>query len=200
LDMLPSFISRYELDIENHELIQYRNNKVLYYVNDYLIRKRRLQTSVQFFTELTKDDKKCAAFIVDVFACMHQHPATIKLLSPILEKNPHISVLLYQEADTLLKAEQYELALILTRTVIQLSPDSFDAWFLLAEIYFYSKHYNEALLAINMCPFYSKGGFNNGILEPKPKEVIVPKVCPDVSSHAQYMFEPSVDNYRTMNF
>ena len=200
LNAVANFSTKKDLEFENDELLAFRGNRVLHYVNDYLIRKRRLSFAMDFFTELTKSDKRCAAFIADIFSCMSRYPDSVRLIAPILQKNPHISVLIYQEAESLMKAEKYELALKLAKVVIQLCPDSFDAWYLLAEIFFYSKHFNEALIAINTCPFYTKFPHNDGIMKAKSSQITKPKASDLCNSHSHYMFEPSWEVYTPTQF
>ena len=192
---VANFATKRDLEFESDEILNYRGNRLLHSVNSYLIRKRRLGLAMDFFAELTKSDKRCAAFMVDIFSCMYRYPESVKLLAPVLQKNPHISVLLYQEVESLMKMEKYEMALKLAKVVIQLCPESFDAWYQLAEIFFYSKHFSEALIAINTCPFYTKPNHNDGITRAKPNQVVKPKLQDLCSSYTQFMFEPSYDIY-----
>ena len=131
---------------------------------------------------------------------MFRYPDSVKLLAPILQKNPHISVLIYQEVDSLMKAEKYEMALKLAKVVIQLCPDSFDAWYLLAEIFFYSRHFNEALIAINTCPFYAKFPSDDGFIKGKTTNVTKPRASDLCSSYSHHMFEPSWEVYTPTQF
>jgi len=104
-------------------------------------------------------------FLSKIFNNIGNNFDTIKLIAPLLQKNPHVFCLLYQEAYSLIRLKRYDLAGKLSRSLIQLIPESFEAWLLMIEVYFYSKNYEAALLTLNIAPVNAKKSFFNGFSE-----------------------------------
>jgi hypothetical protein len=198
--VVVEFVRNNDLEFDSQDQLYFKGNKIVHYVIEYLVKKRRLNQAMDFLKALTDVDQKYRAFFSDVFACMNKIPETIKCISPVLEKNPHIAVLLYTQALNLMKCEKYEMALKLTKVVVQLAPDSFDAWLLLIEIYFYCKCYSEALIAINIAPIYTKPETNNGYLEIKTKNYSKPKRRETSDDFTLFMFEPTLEVSKTASF
>lgn len=194
------FVKTRDLDYDNQELITYKGNKLLHYLTDFLIRKRRLSLALELLNDMAGQDLKYASFIADVFSNMNKAPEAVMLIAPILQKNPHIVVLLYVEAQNLLKLEKYDQAAKLGKIVVQLCPDSFDAWYLLIEILLYAKNYNQALIAINIAPIYSRSQPNNGIIIEEGMEVTTPKSNTLSDHYVSFLFEPQPNDFRYTKF
>lgn len=139
-----------------------KGNKILNIICDYLNRKKRYQLSIKFFTFLSEYDFHYVVFLSEVFSSIGNSLDTIKLIAPLLQKNPHVFCLIYQEACSLLQLKRYDLAGTLARSLVQMIPESFEAWLLLIEIYFYSKKYEAALVTLNITPINIKTPFDNG--------------------------------------
>ena len=195
-----SFVKVRDLEYDNQEMIFYKGNKILHYVTDYLIRKKRLTMALDIMNQVIEQDIKHTVFIADIFASMNKVPEAIKIIAPVLSKNPHIVVLLYTEAQNLLKVEKYEFALTLAKIVVQLCPDSFDAWYLLIEILFYSKNYSQALVAINIAPIYSKRQPNDGILIDEQIHMTNPKANEQSDHYPNFVFEPQPQDFHFNKF
>lgn len=182
------FIKKNDLAIENNELIASQGNKVLSIICKYLIRKRRYPIAINFFKQAMDLDIKHIIFLSEIFNSLGNHLDTIKLLAPVLNKNPHIICLIYQESYSLMKIKRYDLAGKLSKFLIQLAPECFEAWILLIEIYFQCKNYEAALLTLNVSPVGFIKETNNGILIPKDEKLIDNVTEPKEKGNSDYFY------------
>jgi len=169
--VLNSF-ERLDLPIEPNELLAVKGNKMLNIVCDYLNRKRRYQLGIKFFNILVDFDFHNVVFLSSIFNSIGNSLDTIKLMAPLLQKNPHVFTLIYQEAFSLLQLKRYDLAGKLTTALIQMIPESFEAWLLLIEVYFSSKNYEAMLLTLNIAPLNPKRTYNNGYCFPNEEKIL----------------------------
>ena len=160
--ILLNSLNQFDLPIEPYELLAVKGNKLLNIVCEYLNRKKRYQLAIKFFNVLADYDFHNVVFLSKIFNSIGNNLDTIKLIAPLLQKNPHVFCLIYQEAYSLIQLKRYDLAGKLSRSLIQLIPESFEAWLLLIEVYFYSKNYEAALLTLNIAPVNMKKSYFNG--------------------------------------
>jgi tetratricopeptide (TPR) repeat protein len=134
LENLLEFISKNNITIQNKDLILYKGNFVLNVVCNYLIRKRRYHHAIDFFKKAVGINIKYIVFLSEIFNSLGNHLDTIKLIAPILQKNPHIITLIFQESVSLMEIKRFDLAGRLTRYLIQIAPECFEVWMLYIEI------------------------------------------------------------------
>ena len=170
--MVLNSFDRLDLPIEPHEVLAVRGNKMLNIICEYINRKRRYQLGIKFFNLLVDYDFHNVVFLSAIFNSIGNSLDTIKLIAPLLQKNPHVFTLIYQEACSLLQLKRYDLAGKLTRGLIQMIPESFEAWLLLIDVYFYSKNYEATLLTLNIAPLNPKKVFNNGFCYPSEDKIM----------------------------
>ena len=155
--ILNSFDSL-DIAIEPYELLSVKGNKMLNIICDYLVHKKRYQLAIKFINYLVDYNFHNAV----IFNSIGNNLDTLKLIAPLLQKNPHVFCPIYQEAYSLMQLKRYDLAEKLAKSLIQMIPESFEAWLLLIEIYFYSKNYESALITLNIAPITQKKAYNNG--------------------------------------
>lgn len=134
LEELLEFVTKNNLPIENKDLIAYKGNMILNIVCNYLIQKRRYHYAIDFFKKVVGINFKYIVFLSEIFNSLGNHLDTIKLIAPILQKNPHITTLIYQEAVSIMEIKRFDLAGRLTRYLLQISPECFEIWLLYLEI------------------------------------------------------------------
>jgi len=97
------------------------------------------------------DDPLITVHICDVLLSIDKTKETILLLAGKIKEFPYLIPLLLKQAQAFIKYEYYEYALKLTQISVDLCPESFEGWLLLAESYFYMRR----MKRVNIHPFYS---------------------------------------------
>lgn len=75
----------------------------------------------------------------DLFLSIDKNKEAILLLADKIKEYPYLVPLLLKQAQAFIKSEYFEYALKLSKICVDLCPESFEAWFQLAEVYFHMK-------------------------------------------------------------
>lgn len=75
----------------------------------------------------------------DMFLSIDKNKEAILLLADKIKEYPYLVPLLLKQAQAFIKSEYFEYALKLSKICVDLCPESFEAWFQLAEVYFHMK-------------------------------------------------------------
>jgi hypothetical protein len=79
---------------------------------------------------------------------------------------------------------------------VDLCPESFEAWFLLSECYFYIKKIKMSLIALDIAPLYPDIELVNDIPNTQDFDIIRPKEVNNQDTHGYLMIEPKHQDYR----
>lgn len=119
-------------------------------ITEYLIRKKRVQDCLNFLLP-SKSQKLTTKFLVqeedplvvthvsDVLLSVDKNKEAILLLAEKIREYPYLVPLLLKQAQAFLKSEYFEYAYKLSKICVDLCPESFEAWFQMAEVYFFMK-------------------------------------------------------------
>ncbi len=95
--------------------------------------------------------------------------------------------------------EYYEYALKLAQISVDLCPESFEGWVLLAECYFYMRKIKRCLICMDIAPLYDDMELIHDTREFGQFEIIRPKIRNTTDTHSYLMLEPKVVDYRKPN-
>ena len=127
-------------------------NKPLFLIINYLITRKLMDIALKFIQKIIDSDLKTIVFQGFIFEKMGKAPEAIQCMAKALVRHPHTSVFLYKQANLLMEFRKFDLALDLAKIVVQLNPESFDAWLLLIKCYYGKKNYSMVLLTMNSTP------------------------------------------------
>jgi tetratricopeptide (TPR) repeat protein len=119
-------------------------------ITEYLIRKKRVQDCLNFLLpskrqKLTtkflvqEEDPLVVTHVSDVLLSVDKNKEAILLLAEKIREYPYLVPLLLKQAQAFLKSEYFEYAYKLSKICVDLCPESFEAWFQMAEVYFFMK-------------------------------------------------------------
>ena len=94
-----------------------------------------------------EEDPLIVTHVSDVLLSVDKNKEAILLLAEKIREFPYLVPLLLKQAQAFIKSEYYEYAYKLSKICVDLCPESFEAWFQMAEVYFYMKK-------IKMVPFF----------------------------------------------
>lgn len=139
------------------DTVRYAESLFLPLFSDYLIKGQRLQAHINIFTQrnchlVSHLEPLMLTYVADAYIEQGHPMEACRVLAAQLIKTPHSLPLLHKEASIFLKLRKYDIAENLAKICVQLKPDSFECWILLAEIYWASRKYSMALIALNTAP------------------------------------------------
>ena len=107
-----------------------------------------------------------------------------------------LASLLLKQAQAFLKYEYYEYALKISRILVDLCPESFECWLVLAESYFHVRKFKNALIAIDVAPSYED--INDDLILPDMTDYAItsPKVQNSTDVYSEMMVKPSDADFR----
>jgi tetratricopeptide (TPR) repeat protein len=85
------------------------------------------------------EDPLITTHLSDMFLCIDKNKEAILILADKIKEYPYLVPLLLKQAQAFIKSEYFEYALKLSKICVDLCPESFEAWFQLAEVYFHMK-------------------------------------------------------------
>lgn len=142
----------YNIDSGIESNLQNLGNKPIFTIINYLMKRKLTDIAKGFVEKIVVFDPKISVFISLIYENIGKIPEAIENLANSLAKHPHTIVFLYKQAQLLLKYRKLDLALTLAKIIVQLNPESFEAWMLLNECYFSKKNYIMVLLTMNSTP------------------------------------------------
>ncbi len=92
--------------------------------------------------------------VSDVLLSVDKNKEAILLLAEKIREYPYLVPLLLKQAQAFIKSEYYEYAYKLSKICVDLCPESFEAWFQMAEVYFSMKKIKMSLIAMDIAPYY----------------------------------------------
>lgn len=117
---------------------------------DYLIRKRWFEIGIELLSSAAKQNVKFILPLNKLQSAMGDHISGIRLLAGYILSQPMSAQLLYHQAKNLFAVRKYEDAYKLANRVVSLVAGNFDAWMLLAKIFFKLENFEYTLVALNM--------------------------------------------------
>lgn len=120
----------------------------------------------------------------------------ITLLAHKIKEFPMLASLLLKQAQAFLKYEYYEFALKISKILVDLCPESFECWLVLAESYFHERKFKNALIAIDVAPSYED--INDELVLPDLTKYAVtnPKVQNSTDIYPEMMVKPDEPDYK----
>lgn len=155
----------YNLDSGIEGNLQNLGNKPIFTIINYLMKRKLADIAKGFLEKIVVFDPKISVFMSLIYENLGKLPEAIENLAKSLFKHPHTIVLLYKQAQLLLKFRKIDLALTLAKIIVQLNPESFEAWMLLNECYFSKKNYTMVLLTMNSTPITPTTSENSTLTE-----------------------------------
>ena len=90
-----------------------------------------------------------------------------------------------------MKSEIYEYALKLSKICVDLCPESFEAWILLAECYFHVKRFKMSLICLDIAPLYTNSQYIHEVKTVADYDMTQPKLKNSSDMHPYIMLEPT---------
>ena len=165
-------------------------------IADYLIQKHRITEWNTFINPFADDDPLLINIICDALFAVEKIKQAITLLAHKIKEFPMLASLLLKQAQAFLKYEYYEYALKLSKICVDLCPESFEWWLLMAESYFHVRKFKSALIALDVAPSYED--LNEEIILPdlSKYQVTSPKVQNSTHVYPQLMIKPLLPDFR----
>ncbi len=88
---------------------------------------------------MQEEDPLVVTHVSDVLLSVDKNKEAILLLAEKIREYPYLVPLLLKQAQAFLKSEYFEYAYKLSKICVDLCPESFEAWFQMAEVYFFMK-------------------------------------------------------------
>ena len=136
------------------------------------------------------------ALLSDALLAVDKTKETIIMLAEKVKTYPYLVTLLLKQSQAFIKYEYYEYALRLARVCVDLCPESFEAWLLLAECYFYERKFKMSLIALDIAPLYQDIQYISSIPPTTGMEKTNPKVRNSTDSYAYIMMKPTKVDFR----
>lgn len=107
-----------------------------------------------------------------------------------------LASLLLKQSQAFLKYEYYEYALKLSKICVDLCPESFECWLVLAESYFHVRKFKSALIAIDVAPSYED--VNDELILPDLHKYskTAPKTKNSTNVYSEMMVRPINPDFR----
>jgi tetratricopeptide (TPR) repeat protein len=189
-----------DIPYDAEDLIRNKGNALINFLCNYFLNRRLISVGIEFFANLVSYDKRYLIFLIEMLLKTPYEKETISAIASILESTPHVLLFLYKEAQILTKLGKYEESVPLLKTVLQLNPNSCEAWIALSEVYFLQKKYVEVLFTLNAMPFYTTGGEiegtdDNFCEEMKKLRVAFPASVSSISNCPSFFSEPKSTDF-----
>ena len=209
-DQLNMFLETYKGFHQKHKGFSYifdsdvhldnLGNKPLFMIVNHLISRRLMDIALKFTQSIMDSDIKSIVFQSFIYEKMEKMPEAVQCIARTLARHPHTSVFLYQQAEMLLRFRKFDLALELAKIVVQLNPESFDAWLLLIKCYYEKKNYSMVLLTMNSTPILSSP-VQNPVPEAKNSNLDLtnPEEKNEINIY-EFSFEPTSKNLKFTRF
>jgi hypothetical protein len=107
-----------------------------------------------------------------------------------------LASLLLKQAQAFLKYEYYEYALKISKILVDLCPESFECWLVLAESYFHVRKFKNAIIAIDVAPSYED--INDDLILPDLTKYVNthPKSQNSTDVYPQLMVKPDAPDFK----
>lgn len=165
-------------------------------IADYLIQKRRISECIDFISPFAEDDPLLIGLICDALFTVDKLKQSITLLAHKIKEFPMLASLLLKQAQAFLKYEYYEYALRLSKILVDLCPESFECWLVLAESYFHVRKFRQALIAIDVAPSYEDLNDEQIFPDMSKYTVTTPKVQNSTYVYSDLMVKPEEPDFR----
>ncbi|CDW88693.1 clathrin-coated vesicle protein [Stylonychia lemnae] len=151
----------------------------------------------ELFILLVQDeDPLIVTHMSDVFLSIDKNKESILLLADKIKEYPYLVPLLLKQAQAFIKSEYFEYALKLSKICVDLCPESFEAWFQLAEVYFHMKKIKMSLIALDIAPYYADADYVQKTELINDYEFTKPKSKKTSDMHPYLMVAPQKIDYR----
>jgi tetratricopeptide (TPR) repeat protein len=165
-------------------------------IADYFIQKRRINECIDFISPFAEEDPLLIGLICDALFTIDKLKEAITLLAHKINEFPMLASLLLKQAQAFLKYEYYEYALKISKILVDLCPESFECWLVLAESYFHVRKFKSALIAIDVAPSYED--INDELILPELGEYhrTNPKVQNSTNVYSELMVKPQKPDFK----
>lgn len=176
------------------DTVRYAEHLLFPATSQFLISRRILELHFELFTKIATEDPLMLCYIADSQITMKRCLDGLKTLAPQLFNTPHAVPLLLREAKALLGAGKLSTGIELAFYTIQMNPQFFDSWEILAEGYLKMKDYGMVLSVINNAPLYAVEKKPNYYKEVPASSLLKPEA---VSLNASNLvFKPTEMDFR----
>ena len=139
------------------DTVRYAESLFLPLFSEYLVKQQRLQAHIIMFSQrnphsVSLIEPLMLTYVADAYLEQSHPMEACRVLASQLIKTPHSLPLLHKETLIFLRLRKYDVAETLAKICVQLKPDSFECWILLAEVYWSCRKYSMALIALNTAP------------------------------------------------
>lgn len=121
----------------------------------YLTRNMRINEAIEFIEPFASEDPTLVSMVCDSLLSVDKTKEAIIILGQKIKEYPMLVNLLLKQANSFIQYEYYEYALELSKVCVELCPESFECWISLAESYFHMRMFSNALICLDIAPFYS---------------------------------------------
>jgi tetratricopeptide (TPR) repeat protein len=165
-------------------------------ITEYLIRKKRIQDCLNFLLPLQEEDPLIVTHVSDVLLSVDKNKEAILLLAEKIREYPYLVPLLLKQAQSFIKSEYYEYAYKLSKICVDLCPESFEAWFQMAEVYFYMKKIKMSLIAMDIAPYYPDAEWVHRVELVNDYDFSIPRHKKTTDVHPYLLVEPTKVDFR----
>lgn len=176
------------------DTVRYSEHLLFPAISQFLISRRILELHFELFTKIATEDPLMLCYIADSQITMKRHLDALKTLAPQIYNTPHAIPLLLREARALIGAGKLTTAIELALYTIQMNPQFFDSWEILAEGYLKMKDYGMVLTVLNNIPLYvveKKPGYYR---EVPTGSILKPDTC--ALNASNLVFKPTEMDFR----
>lgn len=145
---------------------------------------------------MQEDDPLIVTHVSDVLLAVDKNKEAILLLAEKIREYPYLVPLLLKQAQSFIKSEYYEYAYKLSKICVDLCPESFEAWFQMAEVYFYMKKIKMSLIAMDVAPYYSDAEWVHKVDLVNDYEFSIPRHKKTTDVHPYLFVEPTKVDFR----
>lgn len=118
------------------------------------------------------------------------------LLARNLTTYPMLAPLLLKQAEAFLKYEYYEYGLKIAKICVNLIPESFEAWCLLANMYFHMRMFKESIVILDIAPYLEDPIINQKFPDTSKLARTNPKKQDSSLFHSEVMVTPTNPDFR----
>ena len=168
-------------------------------VVNYMRRQRRMNEIVDFVGQFTEENPELVCLIWDALIDIGETKDAIMLLARNLTTYPMLAPLLLKQAESFLKYEYYEYGLKIAKIWVDLIPESFEAWLLLANMYFHMRMFKESLILLDIAPYFDDPVTNQKFPDTSKLARTNPKKQDSTLFHSEIMITPANPDFKQIH-
>lgn len=162
----------------------------------YMRKQRRMNEIVDFIGQFTEENPELVWLVWDALFDIGETKEAIMLLARNLKIYPMLAPLLLKQAEAFLKYEYYEYGLKIAKIWVNLIPESFEAWLLLAKTYFHMRMFKESLIILDIAPYFDDPVVDQKYPDSSKLARTNPKKQDSALFHSEIMINPSNPDFK----